>query len=297
MFDEENILKEIEDSEYVDFGEAYNEVRDVLVLELRRYLPPVTHEWCRFFKPNPRGVYTPHIFGPIADFENHKYREATQAELDKDHKPRHVSYPITDFESFIKAKGIVVNEQGRKVATNPASLAKILKPEADYSLYAAIGLSHIVVDELKEGVLHRKAPILTSFKGTLDDCLLPQYRSDKKALRDEYLRLAGDSYEAQVIKKVMVVDPEYLEGLLSRLEQTHEEVLQLEEFSIWGNPTMGALLNRVREFIGRDRMNKVNLRLEGSTLYIEKGNDFRVLAYYQSLFEKADQIRAEKYGF
>lgn len=297
MFNEESILKEIETSEYVDFGEAYSEVRDVLVLELRRYLLPANHSWCQFFKPNPKGVYAPHIFGPIADFENHKYREATQAELDKDYKPRHVSYPITDFESFIKAKGIVVNEQGTKVATNPASLAKVLKPEADYSLNAAVGLSHIVVDELRESVLHRKAPICTSFKGTLDDCLLPQYRSDKKALRDEYLRFAGDSYEAQVIQKAMLVDPDYVQDLLARLELTHEEVVQFEEFSLWGNPTMGTLLSRVREFIGRDSMNKVNLRLEGSTLYIEKGNDFRVLAYYQNLFDQADQIHTEKYGF
>lgn len=70
-----------------------------------------------------------------------------------------------------------------------------------------------------------------------------------------------------------------------------------EQFDSGENPDIGYLLDNVNNFIGRDHCAVYNLRLQNTTLYLEKGNDFRVIAYYESIFNNYEFERFEKFGF
>ena len=60
---------------------------------------------------------------------------------------------------------------------------------------------------------------------------------------------------------------------------------------------VSALTDRVYDFVGRDFMNAYTVRIKNTTLYVEKGNDFRVVDYYRRIFEDIESQRFEQFGY
>lgn len=58
-----------------------------------------------------------------------------------------------------------------------------------------------------------------------------------------------------------------------------------------------ALTDRVYDFVGRDFMHAYSVRIKNTTLYVEKGNDFRVTEYYRRIFEEIESQRFEQFGY
>ena len=56
-------------------------------------------------------------------------------------------------------------------------------------------------------------------------------------------------------------------------------------------------ITALNTFIGSDYYNVYSLDIRAFTVVIEKGNDFRVIEYYKSLFDKFSEERFEKHGF
>lgn len=57
------------------------------------------------------------------------------------------------------------------------------------------------------------------------------------------------------------------------------------------------LIERIYQFIGRDRYSAYGIHLQNASLIIEKGNDFRVLHYYEQIFKAREEEHVLKYGF
>lgn len=53
-------------------------------------------------------------------------------------------------------------------------------------------------------------------------------------------------------------------------------------------PGIIKLEERVMDFVGRDVQHQYHLRLQNTTLILEKGNDYRVIEYYRERFEKLE---------
>ena len=64
-----------------------------------------------------------------------------------------------------------------------------------------------------------------------------------------------------------------------------------------GDSNLLGLIDSVYNFVQRDYLSLYSLRLRNTTLYVEKGNDFRVIEYYRSIFEKIENERFEQHGF
>ena len=69
-----------------------------------------------------------------------------------------------------------------------------------------------------------------------------------------------------------------------------------EGFKI-GSIDYQALIDSVYNFVKKDYLSLYTLRLKNTTLFVEKGNDFRVVEYYKGIFEKIENERFEQYGF
>lgn len=63
----------------------------------------------------------------------------------------------------------------------------------------------------------------------------------------------------------------------------------LERFDEANQPGIAQLLEQVYGFIGRDVFSLYHLKFKNTTLYLEKGNDFRVVEYYRNIFDKGDK--------
>jgi len=70
-----------------------------------------------------------------------------------------------------------------------------------------------------------------------------------------------------------------------------------DSFRIDNQPGIRALLTEVNNFIGRDLHHVYTLRLQNTSLFLDKGNDYRVIEYYRQLFEALDARVASDYGF
>ena len=56
------------------------------------------------------------------------------------------------------------------------------------------------------------------------------------------------------------------------------------------------LTRKLYDFVGRDYFHVYSLKINNTTMLIEKGNDFRVIEYYRRIFEMYETERFEKYG-
>ena len=63
------------------------------------------------------------------------------------------------------------------------------------------------------------------------------------------------------------------------------------------HPGVQALLNDIYKFVGRDLCATYNLRFKNATLYLEKGNDYRVIEYYRQIFDAFEERVIADYGF
>lgn len=63
------------------------------------------------------------------------------------------------------------------------------------------------------------------------------------------------------------------------------------------NPGVSTVLRKVLDFVGRDICSLYSLRLNNTTLHVEKGNDFRVIEYYRARFEEIESKIVQDYGF
>lgn len=63
------------------------------------------------------------------------------------------------------------------------------------------------------------------------------------------------------------------------------------------NEDLITLLREIQQFIKRDVYHYYRLHLSGTTLTIEKGNDFRVIEYHRLMFSHMDSINDEAYRF
>lgn len=75
----------------------------------------------------------------------------------------------------------------------------------------------------------------------------------------------------------------------------HSELLN--EFDEADQPGLGALIEHIMAFIGRDICNVYHLRLKNTTLYLEKGNDFRVIEYYRYIFDQIEEQERIAQGY
>ena len=57
-----------------------------------------------------------------------------------------------------------------------------------------------------------------------------------------------------------------------------------------------SVINRVDEFIGKDKHHLLTMRMNDTELIIEKGLDYRVVEYYRGIFEHLDAIRLDEEG-
>lgn len=102
---------------------------------------------------------------------------------------------------------------------------------------------------------------------------------------------------------------EYLRGLhsqtypttnvsVNKIREANFVLPELREaFDEADQPDLGALLELVEKFIGRDYCSVYHLKLQNTTLQLEKGNDYRVIAYYKSIFDKYDELHVQEMGF
>jgi hypothetical protein len=87
----------------------------------------------------------------------------------------------------------------------------------------------------------------------------------------------GTNLPLSALKLERYVRPEYLQAVLD------------ERISHPGHANIAA---ETYHFIGRDRHSNYRLRFENTTLFLEKGNDYRVVEYYRRLF---DELGSESY--
>lgn len=83
----------------------------------------------------------------------------------------------------------------------------------------------------------------------------------------------GTNLPTSMLRIERYVRPEYLQDVSD------------ERISHPGHATIAAEAYR---FIGRDRFNNYRLRFDNATLFLEKGNDFRVVEYYRRIFDELD---------
>ena len=68
-------------------------------------------------------------------------------------------------------------------------------------------------------------------------------------------------------------------------------------FRIDAQPGIRDLLTEVSNFIGRDICHVYSLRMQNTSLFLDKGNDYRVIEYYRQLFESIEDRIATDYGY
>lgn len=76
--------------------------------------------------------------------------------------------------------------------------------------------------------------------------------------------------------------------------------LTREGFDIYKDnyPTrFDAVINRVDEFIGKDKHHLLTMKMNDCELIVEKGLDYRVVEYYRQIFEHLDGLRLDQEGY
>lgn len=58
-----------------------------------------------------------------------------------------------------------------------------------------------------------------------------------------------------------------------------------------------SVVNRVDEFIGKDKHHLIRMRVNDCELIVEKGLDYRVVEYYRNIFEHLDGLRLDQEGY
>lgn len=65
----------------------------------------------------------------------------------------------------------------------------------------------------------------------------------------------------------------------------------LDHIDYEDQPGITLLLEKILDFVGRDTQNVYHLRLQNTTLVLEKGNDYRVIEYYRERFQRLEESR------
>ena len=227
---------------YSSFSDVLNEVRDVYVDDLIRYIARVPVEQLPFLNPEPNGVYVKGMLEPIINFDSPVKRYFTESQFRANRNQPNVF----SFSEFIQSKEAIIDERGVVVCTIPALIPSYFHQRCDFN-YSAVHFAIAEIWQLLEG-LSPHTNVCTT---------IPRQQLDARYwIRPD----APDSFKI-------------------------------------GDHNLLGLIDAVYTFVKRDYLNLYSLRLSNTTLYVEKGNDFRVIEYYRSIFEKIENERFEQHGF
>lgn len=281
--DKRKALSEIEKTGNKTYEELWSEVRDIFIANVCDYVPRlVVHRnsltlyegFNDYFKPNPNAVFVAGRLFPIMDFDRNKYRVLSKHEEDSGQYSSRPTWNIRSFEDFIRCDGTVIDQEKKVVCRNPKQNKAAFSPTSQYSVGAVASIAHCLAQSIKEN----QDP--NAYVSVLD---IPPLKS--------YLK---DEFDPELVEKRAREQDEH--NALAKIEGRPLDYSTIPEFNIWNNGKFLNLQNRVLEFIGRDRFNNVTIRIKGTTLYVEKGNDYRVLAYYKNIFDQVHDIYGENYS-
>lgn len=165
---------------------------------------------------------------------------------------------ITDYARFIQCRDPILRQDGSLVCNPPAQMPKYYQDHCTHP-YSAVYL-------LANAALHH-----LSYENPLN-------RMPSTNLKDDELTVS------RFVPNLLDV---YSGGA------GFDRAALLEVVCWHARPFM----TDIDTFVAGDRWHLYHVRLQNTTLIIEKGNDFRVVEYYRYVFDKLEEAHIQQYGF
>lgn len=265
--------------------EIMAETFGVIAVDLLRCSTTESQQENEIFLPPPEGVYSTSSIEPILNFQHGQYF-SYEAQVLRSQGPLGslpVLPDILNYDDYMRAEGPIFNSLGKQVALAIASIKRFTSPLPLFN-YGAVHAAFISLWDHFNMLSTAIKPVTNVPLAWLnyETYVKPEHLKKPLYLFDaighhNYLMLNGrGSFDlpAQVPYR------RYEEGESS--------------WDPWGNPGLRMIYEElVDPFIGRDVHHMYRLNLQGSTLYIEKGHDIRVIELQRMIWDHMESIRYE----
>lgn len=255
-------LKHFNIDGYKSFADVVKDVRETAAINLKEIVLYMSKELKDTFVPEPDAIYLTNSVDPLLNFDIFDY-------VDENKKP------VTSIEDLKKAKEIyqvfrsrtsTKEKEYRKVCTvNPLLLRNIkTSPEVSY-----IGINV---------------------------CVAEAYRFFSQATTQRFGIHCLSEFEITLenfIKENRMTYPQYTSNLTPTELSIVDNLTYYEEER---RCFMHRLNERIEAFTGDDLFSTFRLRRSNTTLFIERGLDFRVIEYYRPKFEEHERLVEELFG-
>ena len=265
--------------------EIMAETFGVIAIDLLRCSTSETKQENEIFLPPPEGVYSTSSIEPILNFQHDHYFSygAQVLRAQRPLGPHPILPDIRNYDDYMSAEGPIFNTHGKQVALAISSIKRCTSPVPLFN-YGAIHAAFISLWDHFNMLSNAIKPVTNAPQSWLnyESYVKPEHLKKPLYLFDavgyhDHLRLNGlgsFSLPAQVPYA------HYEEGAMS--------------WDPWGNPGLRMIYEeQVDPFIGRDVHRMYRLNLQGSTLYIEKGHDIRVIELQRMIWDHMESIRYE----
>ncbi len=236
------------------------ETLDAFIVDLSTCVTYIDPEYQQCLRPAPMGVYVNGAIEPSLVFDGRRYYTEQQLHDSQEKQTRHPG--ITDFNSFLSTEGVIYDQYRRPV------------------FYA----SREVKRRCSQSPMFNHAAVHVAFI----------------AIYDYFNRLS------QVVKPWTDVDPAWLrletfvkEPFLQRpvfkITQGDDVYIEAGDASFYPerNPLISTAIDSIHRFVGRYKDNFYRLRLNNTTLLIERGHDARTIDYHRLISQHMASIQHE----
>lgn len=238
--------------------------------------------------PAPEGVYLPSSIEPILNFQmEHYYSYQAQLLKIKHGDTLPVLPDIRNYNDFMKANGPIYNSYGKQVYVAIPATKNGTSPAPLFN-YGAVHAAFIAIWDHFNTLSRASKPTTNVHE---------QWLHYANYVKPEFLKkplyLFDVSNNHNVVAQFGRYDQQQIANYTA--PQTYKYYEEGEHsWNPWSNPGLRVIYeDLIDPFVGREFHRMYRLILQGSTLYIEKGHDIRVIEFQRMIWDHMESIRHE----